>query len=68
MIKCPNCGSTAQVRLVAHDDLTNTETANHQWIFQHFECGCGCQFHVSWKKEGIFETIFPKPIDKTEEV
>ena len=24
MIKCPNCGSTAQVRLVAYDDLSNS--------------------------------------------
>jgi hypothetical protein len=37
MIKCPNCGSTAQVKLIKkefrHDDW--------EWD-EEYECGCGC--------------------------
>ena len=37
MIKCPNCGSTAQVKLIStemrHDDW--------EWL-ETYKCGCGC--------------------------
>lgn len=35
MIRCPNCGSTAQVRmtLVKYDKI-------------HYTCGCGCNFFI----------------------
>lgn len=55
MIKCPNCGSTAQVRLVAYDDLSNKDTADFNWIYQHYICGCGCKFTMTWIQEGIFK-------------
>ena len=54
MPKCPNCGSTAQVRLTAADDLNDTATANNNWIYQHYTCGCGARFFVTWIKEGTF--------------
>ena len=36
MIRCPNCGSTAQVRmiLVKYDKI-------------HYTCGCGCNFYIT---------------------
>lgn len=43
-IKCPNCGSTAQVELV-WQDTDNYGTA-HTY---EYECGCGCTFEVTFK-------------------
>lgn len=43
-IKCPNCGSTAQVELVwAERDSYSTKE------IREYICGCGCHF------EAIFE-------------
>ena len=38
MIRCPNCGSTAQVREIPKADV-NTNTVS-------YKCGCGCHFEV----------------------
>ena len=41
MIKCPNCGSFAQVRFDDYiDDFCGC-------IEAHYECGCGCHFHIN---------------------
>ena len=57
MIKCPKCGSTAQVKLVYGDDLAKEIFySDLHWIFQDYECGCGCKFEVRWKKEGVYVT------------
>lgn len=41
MIKCPCCGSTAQVKLIWEDRSSyNTEK------IKEFECDCGCVFEV----------------------
>ena len=41
MVKCPNCGSTAQVEFDDYiDDFCGT-------IQAHYSCGCGCHFHIS---------------------
>ena len=55
MIKCPNCGSSAQVRIL--------ETDYHEdgWTITRvdaYRCGCGCRFEVSavFESDGI-ETI-----------
>lgn len=41
MVKCPNCGSTAQVEFDDYiDDFCGT-------IQAHYNCGCGCHFHIS---------------------
>ena len=40
-IKCPNCGSTAQVELVWEDyDSYSAQRRNE------YECGCGCRFET----------------------
>ena len=40
MIKCPNCGSTAQVEIKA--------VAIVKRILLDCKCGCGCHFHTSY--------------------
>lgn len=43
MIKCPKCGSTAQIEMVWQDtEVYTTE------FFREFECGCGCVFEVTY--------------------
>lgn len=37
MIKCPNCGSTAQVKHIGQ--VWGEDTA-----IRKFQCGCGCEF------------------------
>ena len=49
--KCPNCGSTAQVR---EDDVEQTENG----LNISYSCGCGCKF----KK--IFEEVYTFVIRK----
>ena len=48
MIKCPNCGSTAQVKLTKQywSDISQSQ-------FSHFICGCGCIFTVERMSCGI---------------
>ena len=49
MIKCPNCGSTAQVEFDDYiDDFCGT-------IQAHYNCGCGCHFYI--RHEAIGEPI-----------
>lgn len=45
MIKCPNCGSTAQVKL----EPTASLSRNQQYLTLGCECGCGCGFTVDYK-------------------
>ena len=40
MIKCPNCGSSAQVKQVWSNNY-NEYTRN---LVNEYTCGCGCQF------------------------
>jgi hypothetical protein len=44
MIKCPNCGSTAQVKVFVGDDLNNIWVGSMGYVKQHLICGCGCEF------------------------
>ena len=39
MVKCPNCGSTAQPELVYLDSTSNRTEKKDDYI-----CGCGCRF------------------------
>ena len=55
MIKCPNCGSTAQVKVVCGDDLKDISSASLNWVNMRLQCGCGCKFYVSWIQEGVFK-------------
>lgn len=43
MIKCPNCGSTAQVSLVWMDEDGYTNEHYREYI-----CGCGCVFEATF--------------------
>ena len=54
MIKCPKCGSTAQVKVICGDNLNDIHSASLNWINMHLKCGCGCRFYVSWIQEGMF--------------
>jgi hypothetical protein len=44
MTKCPNCGSTAQVRLIWQD-----EEAPTHYHYKGFKCGCGCRFMATYE-------------------
>ena len=54
MVKCLNCGSTAQVRLICGTDLNDEHCADLNWVHQHWSCGCGRTFHIDWVQEGVF--------------
>lgn len=56
MIKCPNCGSTAQLELVYLDSTGNREAKADDYI-----CGCGCRFtaHFILVKTEILEIEAP---------
>ena len=44
MIKCPNCGSTAQVRFDRVAD-----TFNDDCHIDIYKCGCGCVFEAIYE-------------------
>lgn len=44
MVKCPQCGSTAQVCLSGIDHIDNC-------VIVRCNCGCGCCFHLNGKVE-----------------
>ena len=48
MIKCPNCGSTAQVKIIK-----KYWSSLHQSENIHCQCGCGCIFHIEKFADGI---------------
>lgn len=55
VIKCPNCGSTAQVGWVWGSDTPYSGKFEHDYV-----CGCGCEFTVVYTatqtivtKEGV---------------
>lgn len=42
MVRCPHCGSTAQVK------VTGTNFVEDGWeitLYRGYECECGCRFH-----------------------
>ena len=40
-MKCPNCGSTAQVRI---DDYETYVWRDAVSVYLNYKCGCGCLF------------------------
>ncbi len=48
LIKCPKCGSTAQVELVWHDNYSQTDYHEYE-----YECGCGCTFEVRFEVASV---------------
>ena len=58
MIKCPNCGSTAQVKIVKQ---YSSQISNSKYT--HCHCGCGCVFYVERMSNGIINgrwQVLPK--------
>jgi transcriptional regulator NrdR family protein len=55
MMKCPNCGSYAQLKVV------KTEYEENGWtisVVRHYECGCGIRFvGQSWYESDGFEAL-----------
>lgn len=47
MIKCPNCGSTAQVRETFSNYSTSIKAQCNS-----YQCGCGCLFHTRTYPDG----------------
>ena len=43
-IKCPNCGSTAQIELTYMDHRSYDTQKTDEYI-----CGCGCHFEVTFE-------------------
>lgn len=52
MVKCPRCGSTAQVREWDADYFT--ESKSETVIVRQYRCGCGCNFTgtTAYRKDG----------------
>ena len=46
MIRCPNCGSTAQVKF---DDYIDDFCG---FIQAHYVCDCGAKFHFNYEVKG----------------
>ena len=54
MIKCPNCGSTAQVRIIEQ----KTFTPHERHIDTVYKCQCGCGKQFAYHEEttiGLFK-------------
>lgn len=47
-IKCPNCGSTAQIELVWEDRDSYSTKKTKEYI-----CGCGCRFEVIFEAREV---------------
>lgn len=66
MIKCPHCGSTAQVKSNGNPKV-NTKT---EILTEGFHCGCGCEWEVDYARnesgfwEVYAEVTTREPIDK----
>ena len=55
MIKCVNCGSSAQLRVVKTDYNEDGWTIS---VVRHYECGCGAHFTgESWYQSEGFEVL-----------
>ena len=61
MIKCPSCGSTAQVWIDDHETFVWRNTLS---IYLTYKCGCGCKFvtrvQVDRDNEKLYEIIEEK--------
>ena len=64
MIRCPNCGSTAQVKVVDNTTFVWKDIVS---VYLEYKCGCGCNFYTrieADRKDEKFYGIAEKPIDK----
>lgn len=55
-MKCPNCGSSAQFKLVYVQ-------ATEKLLLRNYECGCGAKAKVFYEKTKIIYTSPKKTID-----
>lgn len=55
-MKCPHCGSTAQVKALGVPVLSD----NKMVLTEHFDCGCGCWFYTDYERnaDGAWEWCF----------
>ena len=44
MVKCPHCGSTAQVKTAPTAEVSKDK----KWLVLNCKCGCGCEFNASY--------------------
>lgn len=60
-MKCPNCGSTAQVRIDDHETYVWRDALS---VYLTYKCGCGCKFvtrvEADRSNEKFFEIIEKK--------
>lgn len=47
LIRCPNCGSTAQPRRVSGPHISDNEV----WFYEQYKCGCGAYFDALYPRE-----------------
>lgn len=45
MIKCPNCGSSAQPKLIANEYYYTVK--NSMKVVHRYKCGCGCKYEIT---------------------
>ena len=62
MIKCPWCGSSAQVKPITTHE---SEVKGHIYITQRYKCGCGCVFDRKFTLYDISIVKVEKSIDKS---
>ena len=46
MVRCPSCGSAAQVKQA---EQINWEARGLVGITEHYKCGCGCDFNRKYQ-------------------
>lgn len=46
MIKCPHCGSTAQIRVIK-ETVISRRTDGSIVLVTHYKCGCGTHFRTT---------------------
>ena len=49
MIKCPRCGSTAQLRQIG----SVTVSEHRRYFCEVYECGCSCTFEILFPRREI---------------
>ena len=56
-MKCPNCGSTAQVRLDNHETYVGKDIVA---VCLTYKCGCGCRFTTRLEADRSEEEFYGK--------
>ena len=61
MIKCPNCGSTAQIKFLCHDFFVWQNTVS---VYLTYRCGCGRLFSTRIIMNREQEVLHNAKVDK----